>query len=135
MNGASGIGADLMNGANLAALCDDGFRHGLASLEFWTPRFFLRLRFVVANGNVLVAGQNLAAFLRLAIGGADLNKVWFRSDLCGCMSFDLGLIAAWVGALCGIWANCKSFLLAPRRRASSVVTVPMAESLKPPVGD
>jgi hypothetical protein len=27
-----------------------------------------------------------------------------------------GRVAGWVGALCGIWANCKSFLLAPRRR-------------------
>jgi hypothetical protein len=30
------------------------------------------------------------------------------------------LIAAGIGALCGIWANCKSFLLALRRRADRV---------------
>jgi hypothetical protein len=36
------------------------------------------------------------------------------------MSIDLALIAGGVGALCGIWANSKSFLLALRRRADRV---------------
>jgi hypothetical protein len=31
-------------------------------------------------------------------------------------------VASRVGALCGIWANCKSFLLAPRRRNDRVKT-------------
>jgi hypothetical protein len=30
------------------------------------------------------------------------------------------VVAAGIGALCGIWANCKSFLLAPPRRAARV---------------
>jgi hypothetical protein len=36
------------------------------------------------------------------------------------MSIDLRVVAVWIGALCGIWANCKSFLLALRRRAACV---------------
>ena len=56
----------------------------------------------------------------LAIGGADLDELRLRCDLLGNVSGNLGLIAAWVGALCGIWANSKSFLLAPGRRADRV---------------
>jgi hypothetical protein len=43
--------------------------------------------------------------------------LWFCRDGLRDMGFDLGLIAGGIGTLCGIWANCKSFLLAPRRRA------------------
>jgi hypothetical protein len=36
------------------------------------------------------------------------------------VDFNLELIAGRIEALCGIWANCKSFLLALRRRADRV---------------
>jgi len=36
------------------------------------------------------------------------------------MRVDLSPEALWIGALCGIWANCKSILLARRRRADRV---------------
>ena len=40
----------------------------------------------------------------------------------------LGLIAGRIGALCGIWANCKSFLSAPHRRATRVRRVELTAS-------
>ena len=36
------------------------------------------------------------------------------------MGINLGLEALGIGALCGIWANSKSFLLARSRRADRV---------------
>jgi hypothetical protein len=52
--------------------------------------------------------------------GADLDKLRLGSDLGLNVRFQLGGVAIWIGALCGIWANCKSFLLALRRRADRV---------------
>jgi hypothetical protein len=40
------------------------------------------------------------------------------------MGVQFGGVATRVGALCGIWANCKSFLLALRRRDNRVTIEP-----------
>ena len=53
----------------------------------------------------------------------DLNKLGTGCNLAVDVGSELDLIAGSVEALCGIWANCKSFLLAPRRRATRVDTV------------
>ena len=115
---AGRIGADLVNGADIATLGDDGVRRELANLELGTLGLFLRFGFFVADSGVLVSRQDLAAFLLLAVGAADLHKLRLRCDLLGDVFANPGLIAAWISALCGIWANRKSFLLAPRRHAS-----------------
>jgi hypothetical protein len=36
-----------------------------------------------------------------------------------------GRIASGIGALCGVWTNCKSFWLVPRRRKTRKPTVPL----------
>jgi hypothetical protein len=81
-----------MNGANVASFGDDGLGSELAHLELGPLRVVFRFRLVVPNRRVLVARQYRAAFFLSTVGGA----------------------------LCGIWANCKSFLLALRRRAHRV---------------
>ncbi|MDW5267538.1 MAG: hypothetical protein SA176_17485, partial [Edaphobacter sp.] len=65
----------------------------------------------------MVTGQDLTAFLLLAVSGADLDELRLRGDPLGKMSSDLGLIAVRVGALCGIRATGKCFPLARRRSA------------------
>ena len=120
MNGASGIRADFVNGANVAALGNDGIGSELAHLELRALCLVVGLRLVVADRGVLVARQYRAAFPLRTVGRADLDKLGFGGDGFRHVRRDLGLIAAGVGALCGIWANCKSFLLGPRRRAPSL---------------
>ena len=114
---AGRIGADLVNGADIATLGDDGVRRELANLELGSFGLFLRFWFLVADRGVLVSRQDLAAFLLLAVSRTDLHELRLYGDLLGDVCANLRLIATRVGALCGIWANCKSFLLAPRRRA------------------
>ena len=99
---AGRIGADLVNGADIATLGDDGVRRELASLELGTLGLFLRFGFFVADSGVLVSRQDLAAFLLLAVGAADLHKLRLRCDLLGDVFANLGLIAAWISAL---WWN------------------------------
>jgi hypothetical protein len=65
----------------------------------------------------VVLGENGTAFLLLSMKRADLDELGLGCNRRGDMRVHLGLIVAWIGALCGIWANRKSFLLAPRRRA------------------
>jgi hypothetical protein len=83
MHRAGGIGADLVDGANVAAFGDDGLGGELAHLELRALRLFFRLRLVVADGNVLVAGERGAAFLLYAVGGADLHELRFRRNRLG----------------------------------------------------
>jgi hypothetical protein len=117
MDGAGWIGADLVEGANVRAFSDDGVGGELAHLELGTFGVVFRLRLVVPNRGVLVPWEYRATFFLSTVGRADLHQLGFRGDgLCD-VSRDFRLIAVRIGALCGIWANCKSFLLAPRRRA------------------
>jgi hypothetical protein len=67
MHRATGIGTDLVNGADVAALGDDGLRGELAYLVLWTLCLLLALWFLISDGGVLIARENLAAFLLLAI--------------------------------------------------------------------
>jgi hypothetical protein len=53
-------------------------------------------------------------------GALDLNQFRLRGNLALDMNRELDVIAIGVHALCGIWANSKSFLLAPGRRADRV---------------
>ena len=47
----------------------------------------------------------------------NLNRRRLDFDCVCDMRVDLGPEALWISALCGIWANRKSFLLTPRRHA------------------
>jgi hypothetical protein len=49
-----------------------------------------------------------------------LYQLRFGCDGLADVRFDLRGVAFRIGALCGIWANCKSFLLARRRRVDRV---------------
>ena len=59
MHRASGIGADLVDGADIAALGNDGVRRELAHLELGALRLILGLRLLVPNCGVLVARKTL----------------------------------------------------------------------------
>ena len=98
MDGAGWVGADLVDGANVAAFGDDGLGGELAHLELGPLGLVFRLRLVVPNGGVLVARQYRAAFLLCAVGRADLYQLRLRGDGLGDVRRDLGLIAAGVGA-------------------------------------
>jgi hypothetical protein len=56
----------------------------------------------------------------LTVSGADLHKLRLRGNLLLNVRLQLGRIAEWVGALCGIRATGKCFPLARRRRAPRV---------------
>jgi hypothetical protein len=117
MHQAGWLRAYLANLALVDAFGDDGFGGELARLEFRPGRLFFAGGLVGTNFDVPVAGQCRAAFLLLPIGRADLYEFGLGGKSLGDMGIDLPLIADGVGALCGIWANCKSFPLVPRRRA------------------
>jgi len=110
-----GIGAHAFGFALLGAFGDDGLGRELARLELRALGVLFRSRFLIADRGVLVARQNRAAFLLSAVSRADLD--YFRSggNGLGHVRCEFRLVATRIDALCGIWANCKSFLLAPRR--------------------
>ena len=120
MHRAIGIGAHLAEFAFLAAIGNDGLGDELACLVFRRVLLVFVLRFLLPDFDILVAGYNRAAFGGFAVGGRDLYQLRFRRYRPLHMRVHLGRIAGRIGALCGIWANCKSFLLARRRRVDRV---------------
>jgi DNA-binding XRE family transcriptional regulator len=98
MHGTREIGTHSVNGTNIATLGDDGFGGVLTHLELRTVGLLFVFWFLVPDGGVLVARENLAAFRRFAIGGTDLYQLRLRCDLLSDMRTDLGLIAVRIGA-------------------------------------
>jgi hypothetical protein len=92
----------------------------LARFELRSLRPLRRVGLFLPNFDVFVAWDGLLAFWLLSVCPADLDKFGLRSNLGLYARFQLGGVAIRVGALCGIWANCKSFPLARRRRTARV---------------
>ena len=120
VNEAIGIGADLAEFSLLAALGDDGICGVLARLVLRPLGFFGGVRPFWPNLYVLVARNGCAVFRLLPVSGADLHELGFRCDGGLYVRLNLRGVTGGVGALCGIWENCKSFLLALRRRSDRV---------------
>ena len=112
-----GIGAHLGELALVGAVRNDGLCGVLARLELRSLRFLRRVGLLLSNFDVLVPGDRLLAFRLLFVCSADLDKLRLGGNLCLYVGVQLRRIAVRVGALCGIWANCKSFLPALRCRA------------------
>ncbi|WP_260739401.1 hypothetical protein [Tunturiibacter lichenicola] len=68
MHGTREIGTHFVNGTNIATVGDDGFGGVLTHLELRTVGLLFVFWFLVPDGGVLVARENLAAFRRFAIG-------------------------------------------------------------------
>jgi hypothetical protein len=85
-------------------------------------RFLRRVGLLLPDFDILVARDGLFAFRLLLVCRTDLDKLRFGGDLGFYVRVQFGSIAIRIGALCGIWANCKSFLPALRRRVDSVTT-------------
>jgi hypothetical protein len=113
------------------AVRHSGFGRVFAGFELRAHRLAFGRRLLWSDFGVLVARQRRAAFLLLAVGRADWHQLGLRCNGLGNMGIDLRVVAVWVGALCGIWANRKSFQLAPRRRAARMANTPFAS--KPPM--
>jgi len=120
VHGAFGVCADAAEFALLAAFSDDCLGGEFARFVLRPIPLLLIAWFVVANLNVLVAGNCGAALLLRSVRCADLYQLRFGCYGLADVRFDLRGIAFRIGALCGIWANCKSFLLARRRRVDRV---------------
>ena len=120
MHRAIRLGANPPQFSLVDAVRDDGIGGILARFELRPLRLLRGVGLVRPDLDVLAAGNDLAAFLLLAVGRADLDKFWLGRDLLLNVRLQLCRIAGRIGALCGIWANCKSFLLALRRRADRV---------------
>jgi hypothetical protein len=120
MDGTSEIRAYLLDFALADPIGDDGLGGELTRLVLGSPCLFLVLRFLRQDGNVLATRHDGTSLLRLRKTRADLHELGLGGDGIGYVRVQLRLITAWVGALCGIWANCKSFLLALRRRTDRV---------------
>jgi hypothetical protein len=120
MRGAVGIGADFVSRTLPFSLGDDSLGRVSVGLELRRLRIFLRLRFLVADEDVLPPGENRTSLLRSSVVGADLHQRRLRGKGLGDVRINLGLKAGSIRALCGIWANRKSFLLAPGSRADRV---------------
>ena len=95
-----------------------GGGYGFAGLILRPILLLFCLRVLLLDFDVLVAGKRGAGLVRRAIRRGNLYQLGFRRDRLRDMAVKLRLVASRVGALCGIWANRKSFLLAPRRHAS-----------------
>ncbi len=114
MHRAVGIGADGECGADTFAVDDEGGLGGFAG-QGW-----LRIG-VLGDGFDLPDVSELdgsgALLFRAASAILDLDEVGTGGCLAVDMGLDLAVIARGVKALCGIWANSKSFLLARSRPA------------------
>jgi len=77
-------------------------------------------RLLLADFDVFVAGNSFHSIGLLFVCRADLHKLRSGGDLGLHVRVQFGGIAIRVGTLCGIWANSKSFLLAPGSRADRV---------------
>ena len=120
MHRAICLSANLAEFALLAAFGNNGLGSVLARLEFRPFRFLRRVGLLLPDFDVLVARDGLFAFGLLLVCRTDLDKLRFGGDLGLYVRVQFGGIAIRVSTLCGIWANCKSFLLARRRRVDRV---------------
>ena len=114
------IGADLNQFSSPSTVHDHRFGHLLAWLLLWgnlgtCPVGFGLLDFKL---HVTVLSQ-WSAFSGIP-SGRNLHQLGFGFERMRHMRIDFGPETLWVSTLCGIWANCKSFLLALRRRADRV---------------
>jgi hypothetical protein len=114
MHRAGWLGVYLPQFTLVDAFGHDSFGGVPARLELRSRGLFFGGGLVGPDFDLLVAGQRRAPFCLLPVGRTDLHEVGFRGDGLGDVRFHLGLIAARRSTLCGIWATCKSFLLAPR---------------------
>ena len=120
MDGAIGLGANLPQFSLTQTIRNDGLGGVLARLEV-RPFCLLRgVGLLRPDLDVLAASDDLAAFLLLSVGRADLYKFRLRGNLLLDVRFNLGRIAIWVGTLCGIRATGKYFPLARHCRAYRV---------------
>ena len=83
MHGAIQVRAYLVDGADIAALGDDGLGGELTFLELGTLGVVLRLRAVVSNRGVLVPRQNGASLLLHPVGGTYLYPTLLTAELTG----------------------------------------------------
>jgi hypothetical protein len=90
----------------------------LAGIVLRPLRFLRGVGLLLPDFDIRFARDGLFVFWLLFVCCADLNKFRLGGDLLVYVRIQLGGVASRVGALCGIWANCKSFLLAPRRHAN-----------------
>jgi hypothetical protein len=120
MHRAFGIGAHLAEFTFLCAIGNDGLGNEFACLVFRRVLLRFVLRSLLPDFDILATRDNRAAFGGFSVGSCDLYQLRFRGYRLLNMRVYLGRIAGRIGALCGIWANCKSFLLALRRRAHRV---------------
>jgi hypothetical protein len=128
MHRAFWIGAYLADFAFFCPVGNDGLGNEFACLVFRRVLLKFVLRFLLPYFDILAARDNRAAFGGFAVGGRDLYQLRFRGYRLLYMRVYLGRIAGRIRALCGIWANCKSFLSAPRRCAIRVGRMPLAAS-------
>jgi hypothetical protein len=102
------------------AVRNDGLGGVIARLELRPLCFLRRVGLPLPDFDVLVARDGLLPFGLLLVCRADLDKLRLGGNLGFYVRVQFGCIAIRVGELCGIWANCKSFLLALRRRDNRV---------------
>ena len=120
MHWAGWLRAYLTNLAFVDAFRDNGFGRKLARLELRADRLFFVGGLLGTDFDILVAGNGGTPILVLSIRRADLDQLRLRGDGLPDVHLQLDGVAFRIGALCGIWANSKSFLLAPGRRADRV---------------
>jgi hypothetical protein len=117
---AGWLGANLPQFALVDAVRNDSLGGVLTRLELRPFRLLRGVGLLLPDFDILVARDCLLAIRLLLVCSADLDKLRLCGDLGLDVRFQFGGVAIWIGALCGIWANCKSFLLARRRRVDRV---------------
>jgi hypothetical protein len=117
VNRAGRLSANLPKFAFVDTIGDDGLGGVLAGFELRPLRLLRRIGLLLPDFDVFVARDGLLALRLLLVSRADLDKLRLGCDLCLYVRVQFDGIAIRVGALCGIWAKCKSFLLARRCRA------------------
>src|ERR1700722_948782 len=120
VDGASRIGTYLGYRTGIETLGHNGLFHMSAGLLVRLETLPIsRLFFRQMDFDIPSARQDCGV-RRRSIGALDLEQLRLLLGRLADMSLDLERKTDRVGALCGIWANRKSFLLAPRRRTDRV---------------
>ena len=117
MHWAVGVSANGEGGADALAVDDEGGLGGFTAqgwLRIWVFDDSFDLSYV---GKLDGSGSLLFGTAPTVL---DLYEVGTGGDLAVDVRLNLAVIAGGVNALCGIWANTKSFLLARGRRADRV---------------
>jgi hypothetical protein len=120
VNTTGRVGAYFDQLASLSAIGDNCLSHLVARLLNRWNLSASAIRFCFLDIQLHISTSPQGSTLTRVPRGRNLHKLRLAFQRLRHVRVDLGAKALRVSALCGIWANCKSILLARSRRADRV---------------